>query len=156
MTFGQRLPRLCTPSPLGQLRFGILRKLRFGITDCYNIDACLIIKRSLNQEKTFREDLGYRSKAIRFQAPSLRDHPEGVSLLAHHFLPIILQGNEYDLKQFTPEPLASLEKYHWPGKRAAVGERLETPDRFSTRENINEGHLHMSIRNSHKSEEAQK
>jgi transcriptional regulator of aromatic amino acid metabolism len=125
MTFGQRLPRLCTPSPLGQLRFGILRKLRFGITDCYNIDACLIIKRSLNQEKTFREDLDYRLKEIHIQTPSLRDVPEGIPVLVNHFLPNYCKAMNTDLKQFTPEALACLENTTGPETREQLENDLK-------------------------------
>ena len=64
------------------------------------------------QEGNFREDLYYRLNAVRIVLPPLRERPEDMLLLVHHFL-----------KKFSPETdlhlssdaLKLLTLYRWPG-----------------------------------------
>ena len=63
----------------------------------------------------FREDLFYRINIVPINPPPLRDRPEDILLLAHHFLDRYIK--KYHRPQFmlTPEMEAQLTDYHWPG-----------------------------------------
>ena len=66
------------------------------------------------QQGTFREDLFYRLNVISVELPPLRERPEDVPLLFEHFLKELAgEGNEP--KRISPEALAVLEAYSWPG-----------------------------------------
>jgi DNA-binding NtrC family response regulator len=57
---------------------------------------------------TFRADLYYRLNVVPLQLPPLRERREDLAPLATHFL------RNAD-RRFTPEALAALERYSWPG-----------------------------------------
>jgi len=57
---------------------------------------------------TFRSDLYYRLNVVPVQLPPLRERREDIPLLASHFL----RGAD---RRLTPEALAALERYSWPG-----------------------------------------
>ncbi len=63
----------------------------------------------------FREDLYYRLSEISVKIPPLRDRQSDKSLLAHAFLERFAQLNGRRLRGFTPEALAAIEAYPWPG-----------------------------------------
>ncbi|MHB1844079.1 MAG: sigma-54-dependent transcriptional regulator [Deltaproteobacteria bacterium] len=63
----------------------------------------------------FREDLFYRLNVVRVSLPPLRERPEDVPLLAHHFLREFCAKNHKQLSGFTPEALSLLEGHVWPG-----------------------------------------
>ena len=68
---------------------------------------------AIKQAKS-REDLYYRLKVFQLSLHTLRDRAEDVPLLAEHFLTQIaaLEGAS---KRLTPEALAMLTAYAWPG-----------------------------------------
>jgi two-component system nitrogen regulation response regulator GlnG len=63
----------------------------------------------------FRADLYYRLAGVTISVPPLRERPEDVPELAHHFL--FRYGREAgrDLRGFAPEALELLGRYRWPG-----------------------------------------
>ena len=64
---------------------------------------------------TFRQDLYYRINVMRIDAPSLREHPDDIPLIAHHFL---RQYTEMYLKPVVaiePDAMVLLQDYSWPG-----------------------------------------
>ena len=66
-------------------------------------------------ERRFREDLYHRLNEFSLFVPSLRDRRNDIKLFAEEFL---RQANEElgrDIKDFTPETIALLEKHHWSG-----------------------------------------
>lgn len=63
----------------------------------------------------FREDLYYRLSEISVRIPPLRDRQGDKGLLAHAFLEKFAQMNGRALRGFTPEALAAIEVYPWPG-----------------------------------------
>jgi DNA-binding NtrC family response regulator len=64
------------------------------------------------KEGSFREDLFYRLNGVRIKLPSLRERPEDVPLLIHHFLKKI--SKDRDIK-ITPEADKVLKAYRWSG-----------------------------------------
>jgi two-component system response regulator AtoC len=61
----------------------------------------------------FREDLFYRLNIIPIVMPPLRERPEDIPLLVHHFLKKLIHGR--DAVDVSPEAMQMLMKYHWPG-----------------------------------------
>jgi Nif-specific regulatory protein len=62
----------------------------------------------------FRLDLFYRLNVIPIQLPALRQRPEDIKHLARHFLFQLNQKHQRNT-QITPEGMASLATYPWPG-----------------------------------------
>jgi two-component system response regulator PilR (NtrC family) len=63
----------------------------------------------------FREDLFYRLNVISVTLPSLRERREDIPLLANHFLQKFTELAGAPAKVLSPEALACLEAYAWPG-----------------------------------------
>lgn len=64
------------------------------------------------QEGNFRDDLYYRLNAVRITLPPLRDRPEDILLLIHHFLKQFSAGREVEI---SPDAIKLLTTYRWPG-----------------------------------------
>ena len=70
-------------------------------------------------EGTFREDLLFRLNVIPLVVPPLREHPDDIPALVEHFA--------RKRSTWSPDALASLERYAWPGnvrELANIVERL--------------------------------
>jgi DNA-binding NtrC family response regulator len=63
----------------------------------------------------FREDLFYRLNVFPIQVPPLRDRPDDIPLLAHHFGLKFSRENNVPAPNISPETLARLVCYDWPG-----------------------------------------
>ncbi len=65
----------------------------------------------------FRQDLLFRLNVFEIRLPPLRERPEDIDLLAHHFLTNSLRdmGRDGPPPLLTPEALALLRGHHWPG-----------------------------------------
>ena len=61
----------------------------------------------------FREDLLYRIKVVQLDMPPLRERPEDIVDLAQRFLTELRR--EKTVAGFTPEALAAIKTYAWPG-----------------------------------------
>jgi len=103
---------------------------RVGDTRESKVDVRLIAasNRDLEQavnEGAMREDLFYRLNVIPIHLPPLRDRREDIPLLAGHFLQKFGQRLGRELRGVTPEALALLERYHWPGNIRELENVLE-------------------------------
>ncbi len=69
------------------------------------------------RDSRFREDLYYRVNAFSIRLPSLRERPVDIPVLAGRFAAryCAMNGLPLDGKKFSPEALARLQAYHWPG-----------------------------------------
>ena len=63
----------------------------------------------------FREDLYHRLNVIRLRLPPLRERPEDIAPLAEHFLRTEARALGVEAKRLTPEALARLEAFRFPG-----------------------------------------
>jgi two-component system response regulator PilR (NtrC family) len=91
-----------------------------GGTKAIRIDVRIIAatNRDLAQAMargTFREDLFYRLNVISVPLPPLRERREDIPLLANHFLQKLTELAGASPKVLSPEALACLEGYAWPG-----------------------------------------
>ena len=63
----------------------------------------------------FRADLFYRLRGVTVHVPPLRERPDDVPELAHHFLFVFNRELGLSIQGFDPEALACLRQYPWPG-----------------------------------------
>jgi DNA-binding NtrC family response regulator len=84
---------------------------------------------------TFRQDLYYRINVVKIELPPLRDRPNDIPLLAHHFLRVHSTELGKQITAISEEALAALVRYPFPGnvrelqnilERAAVLSRTPT------------------------------
>ena len=67
------------------------------------------------QERRFREDLYFRLNVIPIEVPPLRERPDDILLLAHHFLEIASQNQNGRVEDISQEALELLCAHAWPG-----------------------------------------
>ncbi len=92
---------------------------RLGSTESISLDVRVVAATNQPLEKmvkdgSFREDLYYRLNVIRVELPPLRDRMEDVPLLAQHFAQKYARVGQ-PAPQISPEAMAGLMAYHWPG-----------------------------------------
>lgn len=63
----------------------------------------------------FRSDLFYRLSVFPVVMPPLRERPEDIPVLAHHFLSKFASRMKKDLRSIPRESLEALCRYSWPG-----------------------------------------
>jgi transcriptional regulator with PAS, ATPase and Fis domain len=66
-------------------------------------------------EGRFREDLYYRLNVLALEIPPLRERPDDIELLAHHFLREAANQYAREVTGFAQDALAVLRQYRWPG-----------------------------------------
>ncbi|HEX7987022.1 MAG TPA: PEP-CTERM-box response regulator transcription factor [Duganella sp.] len=71
--------------------------------------------KALAEAGRFREDLYYRLSEIVLAIPPLRDRVGDSALLAHHFKNKFCASESRSVLNFSPEALAAIESYAWPG-----------------------------------------
>jgi len=93
---------------------------RVGDTKDVKIDVRLIAASNRDLGKAvadgvLREDLFYRLNVIPVHLPPLRDRREDIPLLVAHFIKKLAREVGRPVRGATPEAVAILEQYHWPG-----------------------------------------
>ena len=73
----------------------------------------------------FREDLYYRLSELVINIPPLRQRKGDPTLLAHHFLNIMKQQNNRNIRGFSSDALAAMESYNWPGNVRELENRVK-------------------------------
>ena len=63
----------------------------------------------------FREDLYFRLAAVRLMLPPLRERTDDIPMLASFFLERASRTHQRPIEGFTPEAMAALCRYSWPG-----------------------------------------
>jgi len=64
---------------------------------------------------TFRQDLFYRINVVNLQLPPLRDRRGDIADLVEYFLEYYNRKFNSRARELSPELMAVLQKYHWPG-----------------------------------------
>lgn len=100
------------------LQEGEIKPVGTNKTEQVNIRILAATSRNLDDEVrrgTFREDLFYRLNVLTLHIPPLRERPEDIPLLCHHFIKkfnIILGRN---ITSITAEAMDRLLAHGWPG-----------------------------------------
>jgi len=104
------------------LRFLEERRVRpVGSSETIAVDVRLVSATHVNLEKavedgSFREDLYYRLNVVTLDVPPLADRREDISLLANHFLSLVIEQNPHcQARSLSPEALNRLVSAPWPG-----------------------------------------
>ena len=95
------------------------------------------------KEGSFREDLFYRLNGVRIKLPSLRERPEDVPLLIHHFLNKI--SKDRDIKISTDADKV-LKAYRWSGNVRELENVIERAALLASNGVIEPAHLPEEIR----------
>ena len=90
------------------------------IVSATNQDLSVLIS-----EGRFREDLFFRLNVIRIDLPPLRERPEDLLDLAHHFLRELRPNMRHPIRGFTDAALARIRSHHWPGNVRELHNTLE-------------------------------
>jgi len=97
---------------------------RVGSSKLIKVDVRIIAATNRNLEEEvragrFRQDLYYRLSVVRLILPSLRDRPDDIPLLVHHFLKTQQYNHGADGTQrvtsISRPALEALMSYQWPG-----------------------------------------
>ena len=70
---------------------------------------------ALIEQGSFREDLYYRINVFVIDLPPLRDRPEDIPALTHHFIEKYAHAMGKPVKKVSPEVEEMLVSYAWPG-----------------------------------------
>ncbi len=77
------------------------------------------------REGKFREDLYYRLNVITIEVPPLRERIEDLPLLVRHFLEKYGEKTGRGAKEVSPQAMALLEQYGWPGNIRELENTIE-------------------------------
>jgi DNA-binding NtrC family response regulator len=103
---------------------------RVGGTGSVKVDVRIIAATNrdlerLVKEGKFRDDLFYRLNVVRITLPPLRERPEDIPMLAHHFLQKCGVGAARAVRGFHPDTLTLLTQYRWPGNVRELENAIE-------------------------------
>lgn len=83
--------------------------------DVRTIAATNVALKKLVHSDKFREDLYFRLNVIPIELPPLRKRRSDIPLLANYFLKKLSRKLNQNIKGITPDAMAVLESYQWPG-----------------------------------------
>jgi len=95
-----------------------VRRLGDNATRVVDLRVIAATHRDLRAEAAagrFRDDLFWRLNVVTIELPPLRDRPEDIGLLASYFLSREARVQGREGLAFSPEAVALLERYHYPG-----------------------------------------
>ena len=93
---------------------------RVGGTKLMKVDVRVLAASNKDLEKEignghFREDLFYRLNVVPIVVPPLRERREDIPALVQHFMRTHAEEQGLRLKEVSPEAMAVLQHYDWPG-----------------------------------------
>jgi DNA-binding NtrC family response regulator len=93
---------------------------RLGSRSSVKVDVRVIAATNIDikeaiARKSFREDLYYRLNGFTLKMPPLRERPEEIPILAHHFMHKVATKYERDPLPVSPAFMQVLSSYTWPG-----------------------------------------
>ena len=75
--------------------------------------------------KAFRLDLYHRLEVLRMHMPPLRERPDDIPSLVDHFLALLNAKYQRCIQRLTPDAIALLQAYTWPGNIRELRNLLE-------------------------------
>ena len=93
---------------------------RLGGTRTIRVDVRLVAATNRDllrmvQEQCFREDLYYRLNVFPIQVPPLRERPEDIPALVHHFVRRFATRMNRRIEVIPPGTIYALQRHTWPG-----------------------------------------
>ena len=125
---------------------------RVGGTDDIPIDVRIIAATNRDLEARvaagkFREDLYYRLNVILIRAPSLRERPGDVEVLAEEFLRRFCERSGKVISGFAPEAMTMLSSHAWPGNIRELENVVERAGTLESLDRIGVASLPENVRN---------
>ena len=122
---------------------------RVGGTKTLRVDVRVVAttNRDLEEESRqgrFREDLFWRLQVVTLRIPPLRERPEDVESLAHHFLDRYRRENGARAHSISPEAKEVLRRPPWPGNVRELENTIERAVVLDADETIRPDHLVLS------------
>jgi len=123
---------------------------RLGGNDIINVDVRIIAATNKDLEKEmaagrFREDLFYRLNIVSFIVPPLRERKTDIPLLVEHFVTKHAQLNGQSPRKVTPDAMAVLMNYSWPGNVRQLESVVERAIILSEGEEIRANDLPVEV-----------
>jgi len=111
----------------------VLQELKFqrvGGTRTLEMNARLIVASNKDLEReiekgNFREDLYFRLNVIPIEVPPLRERYEDIPILVETFMEKFVGQYQREPKKLTPDAMALLSSYSWPGNIRELKNLLE-------------------------------
>jgi NtrC-family two-component system response regulator AlgB len=97
------------------------------------------------KEGRFREDLYYRLNVIQVALPPLHERPDDVRRLAEEMLAFFAAQNHKLFKGFSPEAMAALQAYAWPGNIRELRNVVERAAILCAAEVVDTSHLPPAV-----------
>lgn len=145
------LPLLMQPKLLRVLQEGTIRRVGADAEKVVNVRVIAATNRDLEvevKEGRFREDLFWRLNVIHLSIPPLRERPFDIPLLVEHFLNKAADASGLPPLSVTPEALAILTAYTWPGNARELENALERAIALAENASLTPSDLPERIRNS--------
>ena len=101
---------------------------------------------ALVESRRFRSDLYYRLKVVTLTVPPLRDRKDAIPVLAQRFLEDVARQAGLAPKRLTPDALAQLARYPWPGNIRELRNCMESLTLTSPRLEIDVADLPANVR----------
>lgn len=79
----------------------------------------------LSDESRFRQDLLFRLNTVEIVVPPLRQRREDIPLLIEHYLALYARKYDRSVRAITPDVMAALVAYDWPGNVRALRHAVE-------------------------------
>ncbi len=102
--------------------------------------------RALADAGKFREDLYYRLNVVQIELPPLRERPEDIGLLASYFLESAAGRQGRKGMHFSPEAMATLVKYDYPGNVRELENAIEHAVTLAEGDEIRPADLPAAVR----------
>ena len=124
---------------------------RVGGTETLRADVRIIAATNMDLEeavrqKKFREDLFYRLNVFQLEIPPLRERPEDIETLALDMLLFFAKSNHKVLNGFSPEAMAAMRSYGWPGNLRELRNAVERGAILATGETVELAHLPEALK----------
>jgi two-component system, NtrC family, response regulator AtoC len=142
------LPVQLQPKLLRALEGGEIRKVGGTASRAIDVRVIAATNRDIEDEVRagrFREDLFWRLSVLHVDVPPLRERPDDVMALAHHFLNAASRGAR--ASRLTKEAEDLLRAYSWPGNVRELRNALQRAATLAIGESITGADLPSRIRN---------
>jgi two-component system response regulator PilR (NtrC family) len=104
-------------------------------------------------QNKFRQDLYYRINVIELHMPALRERPDDINILCEHLLSHLAEQNQVSRPELTPDAIAALKNYSFPGNVRELENILERAMTLSDGKAITAEDLHLPRNDSSPAEE---
>lgn len=93
----------------------------------------------------FREDLLYRLNVIELTLPPLRERRRDLPAVADHLLRFFARQNGKEVRRFSPEALAAIQRHPWPGNLRELRNAVERGVILTADDEVGLAHLPVQI-----------